>query len=86
MRECCISVANRRSLASVSVILLCVGGSKAESKVVSKGESKGESRPARGLTRKPAKGESRMTNPISNHDMKVFSGLSSPDLSRRIAR
>ena len=28
----------------------------------------------------------KMTNPISNHDMKVFSGLSSPDLSRRIAR
>ena len=53
---------------------------------MSKGESKGESRPARGLTSKPAKGESRMTNPISNHDMKVFSGLSSPDLSRRIAR
>ena len=25
-RDCCISVANRRSLASVSVILLCVGG------------------------------------------------------------
>jgi len=31
-------------------------------------------------------GSDRMTNPISNHDMKVFSGLSSPDLSRRIAR
>ena len=27
-----------------------------------------------------------MTNPVSNHDMKVFTGLSNPDLSRRIAR
>jgi len=27
-----------------------------------------------------------MTNPISNHDMKVFSGLSSPELSKSIAR
>lgn len=27
-----------------------------------------------------------MTNPISNHDMKVFSGISCPDLSKRIAR
>ena len=28
----------------------------------------------------------RMTNPVSNHDMKVFSGLSNPDLSKRLAR
>jgi len=27
-----------------------------------------------------------MTNPVSNHDMKVFSGLSNPDLSKRIAK
>ena len=27
-----------------------------------------------------------MTNPVSNHDMKVFSGLSNPDLSKRLAR
>ena len=30
--------------------------------------------------------EVRMTNPVSNHDMKVFSGLSNPDLSKRLAR
>lgn len=27
-----------------------------------------------------------MTNPVSNHDMKVFSGLSNPGLSRKIAK
>ena len=27
-----------------------------------------------------------MTNPVSNHDMKVFSGLSNPDLSKRLGR
>lgn len=27
-----------------------------------------------------------MTNPVSNHDMKVFSGLSNPELSKKVAR
>ena len=27
-----------------------------------------------------------MTNPVSNHDMKVFTGVSNPDLSKRLAR
>ena len=31
-------------------------------------------------------GNITMTNPVSNHDMKVFSGVSNPELSRRLAR
>ena len=27
-----------------------------------------------------------MTNPVSNHDMKVFTGVSNPELSKRLAR
>ena len=27
-----------------------------------------------------------MTNPVSNHDMKVFTGLSNPELSKRLGR
>jgi len=27
-----------------------------------------------------------MTNPVSNHDMKVFSGLSNPELSAKISK
>ncbi|XP_023331550.1 ribose-phosphate pyrophosphokinase 2 [Eurytemora carolleeae] len=30
--------------------------------------------------------QGKMTNPVSNHDMKVFSGLSNPGLSRKIAK
>ena len=47
--------------------------------------------PVSNTVRKPTspgqiRASSKMTNPVSNHDMKVFSGLSNPDLSKRLGR